>query len=438
MDKARSLPRGRLARLAHLGWLVGSVGLNTVAAGAREIGRGRRQGLSQLLASADNLNQVAGRLAQMRGAAMKLGQLLSMDAGDLLPAELAEILAQLREKADALPADQLEPVLKEAWGEGWRRRFRYFSPRPLAAASIGQVHEAETLDGRRLAVKVQYPGIRESIDSDLDNVAALLRLIRLVPDEVELAPLLEVARRQLHEEADYSAESGHLAAMAQLLEGDGRFQVPSVDPALSTDRVLAMSYLDGVPIERLVGRTSGEREAVAVALVELALREVLAWGVVQTDPNFANYRYCPQSGRLQLLDFGAVRRFPAERRHALRRLLQAGMDNDGARLYQAALAIGYLGESDPAFYQETICGLLHDAFQPFRVPSYDFGASALARRMSERVLALRLERRYTRMPPPDVLFLHRKVGGLYMLLRRLRVSVAVRDICQRFLATLQP
>ena len=166
--------------------------------------------MRDLVLTPGNVGRLADRLSHLRGAAMKLGQMISMDAGDLLPPELAAILAQLRSQAHRMPPEQLSRVLDSEWGPDWRRRFSRFNATPIAAASIGQVHRATLPDGRELAIKVQYPGVRESIDSDVDNVATLLRVSGVLPRELDLAPLLTEAKRQLHEEADYEREAAQM------------------------------------------------------------------------------------------------------------------------------------------------------------------------------------------------------------------------------------
>jgi predicted unusual protein kinase regulating ubiquinone biosynthesis (AarF/ABC1/UbiB family) len=172
------VPSHRLARLAGLGALTAGIATRSMLEGARRLGRGELPKPSDLLLTPANILRVSNELSRMRGAALKLGQLLSMDAGDFLPEELAGLLERLRADADFMPPQQLNSVLVENWGPGWRKRFSRFETRPLAAASIGQVHRATTLDGRDLAVKVQYPGIARSIDSDIANVISLFRAER--------------------------------------------------------------------------------------------------------------------------------------------------------------------------------------------------------------------------------------------------------------------
>lgn len=212
---------------------------------------------------AEGARRVADQLAQLRGAAMKVGQLLSMDAGELLPPELGEILARLRSDAKPMPIGQMDDVLTAAWGAGWDARFAQFGFTPIAAASIGQVHRATTKDGRQLAIKVQYPGIRQSIASDVDNVGTLLRVSGLLPAHLDVAPLLAEAKRQLHEEADYLREARCQAQFAALLADAPNLRIPTVHTDWTTENVLAMDYVECVPIESLQRSPQAQRDEVA-------------------------------------------------------------------------------------------------------------------------------------------------------------------------------
>lgn len=238
MARATAVPGGRLARLARLGSLATGVAGGMIAEGARQLAAGKRPTVGDLVLTPANARRVADQLAQLRGAAMKVGQLMSMDAGNLLPPELAAILARLREDARTMPMSQVVQVLETHWGQGWEQGFERFSFTPCAAASIGQVHRARTHDGQELAIKLQYPGVRRSIDSDVDNVATLLRVSGLLPRALDLAPLLEEAKRQLHEEADYLREAGNLQRFAGLLGADADFVLPAPVPALTRSDIL--------------------------------------------------------------------------------------------------------------------------------------------------------------------------------------------------------
>lgn len=250
MSDERRMPSSRLARLAQMGRLAGGIAGGMVSEGARQLAGGRRPKLDQLLLTPANARRLGDRLSEMRGAAMKLGQLLSMDSGTVLPPEVSDALAHLREKAHYMPLGQVAEVLERSWGQGWERDFERFVFTPLAAASIGQVHDARLRDGRRVAVKVQYPGVRRSIDSDIDNMATLLRLIGALPPDMDVKPLLEEAKRQLHEEADYRLEASHINRFAERLGDDPRFELPLPLPERTTDDVLCMRFLEAGPSNR--------------------------------------------------------------------------------------------------------------------------------------------------------------------------------------------
>jgi len=214
------VPSGRLERLARIGWTAGEFAIGGLAEGARRaVGSGPLDAASVFLSGA-RAKKLARRLSQMRGAAMKLGQLLSLEGDDLLPPEFAEALAVLRSAADVMPPTQVRRVLGRAYGKGWEARFRQFDYEAIASASIGQVHEAVASDGRRLALKVQYPGVARSIDSDLDNVASLIRMLRILPGEIDLSEIVAEAKRQLKQEADYLLEAGYLRRYAELVADD--------------------------------------------------------------------------------------------------------------------------------------------------------------------------------------------------------------------------
>lgn len=425
-DPSHAVPAGRLARLGRLGSLAGGVLGGMVAEGVRQLAQGKRPQASDLLLTPANARRVAEQLARLRGAAMKVGQLLSMDAGDLLPPELAEILSRLRADARPMPMSQLVPVLEAAWGAGWDRHFSRFSFTPLAAASIGQVHAATLQDGRRLAIKVQYPGIRQSIDSDVDNVASLLRLSGLLPAGLDLAPLLHEAKRQLHAEADYQLEAAHLARYRERLAGQRDYALPEPHNELTTESVLAMSFVDGEPIESLATAPQAMRDHVAALLFRLLFAEIFVHRSVQTDPNFANYRVDTSANKLILLDFGATRDFEAGLIDAYAALLTAGQRCDRLALEEAARQIGYFAADMPRAQREAVLDIFEMACEPLRQPGVtDFGTADLGRRMRDAGLQLGRDRQHWHTPPIDALFLHRKIGGLYLLAARLRARVDI-------------
>ena len=418
----------------RLGGMATGVAGNMLVAGARQLAQGKRPNLSDLLLTPANALKVTQQLAQMRGAAMKVGQLISMDAGDLLPPEMAAILARLRSDAQAMPQRQVQAVLTANWGAKWQLRFEPFSFVPIAAASIGQVHRATTKDGRDLAIKIQYPGVRKSISSDVNNVASLLRLSGLLPKTLDIAPLLAEAKRQLREEADYQAEGAHLQRFAELLAGVPEFVVPTLHADLTTKNVLAMSFVGGVPIESMTTAPQAERDRIVSLLVSLLFRELFEFGLMQTDPNFANYQYDPKSKQLILLDFGATRSFVPAFGQGYQRLMRAAMAGNRAAMRQAAMAIGYFDDRTQAKHQTAVLDMMQMALEPLRhAGDFDFGSTDMVQRLRAAGMALGLDRDFWHIPPIDTLFLHRKLGGLYLLAARLKARVNVRQLLADYL-----
>ena len=432
--KERPVPTGRLERLFGLGAMAGSIGARVAFSGARQLLSGRPPSLGELVMAPANALRVAEQLSYMRGAAMKLGQLLSMDAGQILPGEWSTILARLQADASPMPTRQLEQQLTLQWGPGWRERFEYFDMTPIAAASIGQVHRARTRAGRDLAVKVQYPGVAASIDSDLDNIVSLLRLSRLVPPSVSLEPLVAEARGQLQQEADYDREAEQIRQYGTLVAGDPTVLLPEVDADLTGPAVLTMSFIESEPIDWLVGRPQAERNRIAERLIRLTLQEVFVFGLIQTDPNFANFRYQPTSGRLVLLDFGATRSIPAQLSGQLRQLLRAALAGDEELQRSAMLEIGYFEPQQQRLAQLAIDLLTMGMNDVMAGGPFDFAAADLPRRARDRALAAGFSADLWSIPPVDTLFVHRKIGGMYLLASRLGARMDMRALLEEFAA----
>ncbi len=433
-DNHKAIPTSRVGRLARVARMASGVAGGMLAEGTRQLRAGKRPRARDMLLTPANARRVADQLATMRGAAMKVGQILSMDTGDFLPRELADILARLRSNARYMPAPQLRKVMVEAYGEDWEEQFYGFEMKPLAAASIGQVHRTTAPDGRAIVLKVQYPGVAASIDSDVDNIATLLRMSGLLPAELDIRPLLDDAKRQLKDEADYHKEAEFLQAFGDLLRDDERFLVPEVLPELTRRTVLAMTYVSGRPIETIVDLPQAERDRVMTALVELMFMELFELRMVQTDPNFANYQYRSKTGQIVLLDFGATRRFKARFVNNYRKLLAAARVEDRTKVTAAAERIGYAMGGEDTEYRELVLELFLLALEPLRHEGlYDFARSDMARRMSELAEEIAEYRDFWRAPPTDAMYFHRKLGGMFLLASRVKARVDVNRLIQRWL-----
>lgn len=423
------VPSGRLSRLAKLGSLATRVASGMVAEGAKQLATGHRPKASELILTPANVKRVADQLADLRGAAMKVGQLLSMDGGDLLPPPLTELLSRLQANAKPMPISQLNSSLEQQWGCDWQQQFSQFSFYPIAAASIGQVHKATTQDGRQLALKIQYPGINKSIDSDVNNVTTLLNISGLIPKQLDISELLNEAKKQLHAEADYLLEAQYVKQYRQLLATDTRYLLPDIADDLTTKQILAMTFVGGVDIDKLVDQPQTVRDHVIELAFSLMFREVFEFRLVQTDPNFANYRYDIDSKQLVLLDFGATRVYPQSISEGYRQLMTGAVIDDQPRMLAALKQIGFFSQPIEPQAQQSLLALCLQACEPLKYQGvYDFGQSDMARQIRDAGSQLSMKQGYWHTPPADAIFLHRKLGGLYLLAAKLKARVDVNKI----------
>lgn len=432
--KERSLPTHRISRFSKFASLATRVAGNVIAEGTKQIAKGNKPKAKDLLLTPQNIARLADQLAHLRGAAMKLGQMLSMDAGDVLEPELADILSRLRSNADPMPAKQLNGVMEGSLGANWKAEFLSFNFKPIASASIGQVHQAYSDAGDNLAVKVQYPGIRKSIDSDVDNVGTLLKVVGLIPESVDYKGLLEEAKKQLHDEADYAREAQFAIRYHDALKEHPHFVVPKIHTESSSDSVLAMEFIDGSPIEQIEHYDQSTRDFVMHSLLELLFRELFEFKMVQTDPNFANYLYIENTRQIGLLDFGATREYSERFSTGYRQAFASVVNNDEQGLNDALEQIGFFSQTILSDQRQAILDLVKMACEPMLVDEpYDFKASGLAQKLREAGTILSMEQEYWHTPPADALFLHRKIGGMYLLAARIGAKVNIRQLVSPYL-----
>jgi len=435
VQRAR-IPSGRIERLARIGWLAGEVTLGGLAEGARRLLGGTSE-VRNIFVTHTNAQRLARRLSSLRGAAMKLGQLLSLEGDDYLPVEITGALSILRSEAHAMPDAQLRRVLGHAYGKGWERLFREFNMDPVAAASIGQVHFGVTADGRTVALKIQYPGVARSIDSDVDNLASILRLSRLLPGQIDLSAVLTEAKHQLRQEADYRTEAEHLRRYGELLADDPAFVVPCVHDDLTTPHILAMDYVAGVPLDQLGDLPQAVRNRIGTNLYRLLFRELFEFRFIQTDPNFANFLLLTESEQVALLDLGAARHVPEELSRFYAQLFHATMTLNRQEIAQATQSIGFIDVDERPDRLEGLIDFFLIACEPFRHRGvYDFGNSSVPPRVRAAGVELTARRGFLRPPPPATIFLHRKLAGTFLLCARLGARLDVRAVLRPFLERL--
>uniref|UniRef100_N1QS65 Chaperone activity of bc1 complex-like, mitochondrial n=1 Tax=Aegilops tauschii TaxID=37682 RepID=N1QS65_AEGTA len=340
------------------------------------VGDGNRSALSPFL-SDQNAERVALALCRMRGAALKVGQLLSIQDESLVPPPVLAALDIVRQGADVMPRKQLNSVLDAELGQGWSSRLRSFDYEPLAAASIGQVHRAVLKDGSDVVMKIQYPGVADSIESDIENVRRLLTYTNLIPKGLFLDRAIKVAKQELARECDYFLEASNQKRYKELLSDSEGYYVPRVTDELSSKKVLTSEF---VP----------ERQ-------------------------------------FNLIDFGAAREFPKKFVDDYLRMVVACANRDRAGVLEMSRRLGFLTGEEPEVMLDAHVEAAFIVGVPFATPGgHDFRANNITHSVSN-LGATMLKYRLT--PPPDEVYsLHRKLSGAFLACIKIGAVVPCREM----------
>lgn len=417
------VPSSRLSRVAKLGSLAGSITGNVIKNSVSSALRAQLPTTQNTLLSLDNAKSITKHLLHMRGAAMKIGQMLSMDAGEILPKEWETILAALREQAHIMPRAQLEAILVKNWGANWQTKFESFDLEPIAAASIGQVHKAQLKNGDWLAIKVQYPGVAESIDSDIDNVLSLLKLTRLIPKGVDISRLLSQAKEQLTLEADYEHELNLLKTYKKYLNDDQRYIVPACYESLSSKNILCMEFIDALPMSHLAYETSSTKNLVVERVFDLLFKELFVFKFIQSDPNYSNFLYKESTKQVVLLDCGACRTISHEASKAYLSMANAMYRLDRMHIEQALFELGLVNENVSSEVINTVLDACMLAGESLQSDRYNFKRSHIITRLRNATQSLINGREVVGAPEFDVALINRKVTGSVMLANKFGADI---------------
>lgn len=376
-------------------------------------------------------------LGQLKGSVMKAGQMLALFGDYFMPHEAVQVLSSLQDNTPSVAWHQVQPQLAAALSPE-RLAELEIDHVPLAAASLGQAHRARRKsDGLELVVKIQYPGVASAIDSDIQTLSKMIAASNLAPKNFDLKPIFAEVREMLLGECDYQREADFTEEFARRLADNPRYVVPKVLREYSGACVLTTTYESGVSAQdhQIAELSQDRRNQLGEAFAQLFLTEFFDWGMVQTDPHFGNYRIRidEQGDRLVLLDFGATRHFSKQFIADYADIVLGARDSNAEKIRKGATAIGLLSPDfpEPAFNAfANMCVQIMEPFEPSRAPphlrnnegDYCFGKSDLPMRASQMAALNALSLSF-KMPPREIVFLHRRLGGVFIALATLHAEL---------------
>jgi predicted unusual protein kinase regulating ubiquinone biosynthesis (AarF/ABC1/UbiB family) len=427
-EKGRDVPSGRLKRMLRVGALGASVGASTAL---RKVGRVVRSG-GDNEAQADGAfrsrqaDKVLKVLGEMKGATMKVGQILSSDP-DLIPPEFVEKLTELQRDAPPMTYRTVLQIIEAAFEAPLNDVFQTFDPNPVGSASIGQVHRARLRSGEEVAVKVQYPGICDTLESDLRNLTSLLTLARVVADRERVEAYSHEVRAALEQEMDYIGEAQRLAHFHGIFSHLDGVTCPKPYPEWTRKNVLTMSFIHGAKLDDALDaiESGAERNAILTRWCELYAWMLHELHELHADPHPGNF-ILTEDNQLAVLDFGCVKRCDPRAADGILDILDACWQGDDARVTSIYKGLGFgRAECDESVFDPTLLRAYHEiCLAPFlRDEPFGFGQWEMRRAMQSFMLdnpsVLKL------VPPAEFLLMYRVLGGIKGLLNKLDAQINV-------------
>ena len=428
MKQKRAVKGGRLGRSLRPVGLAGRAAVRWAATYAAWGPRKTRKREAFVLRTAEDVTRTMG---EMKGAVMKVGQVLSLMTG-MVPDEMATQLATLQANAPPMAYSLVEQVFADEYGLSPGKVFRRFEAKPFAAASIGQVHRAVTHDGRRVAVKVQYPGVREAIEHDLANVGMMVGMAGLVARGLDATSVVNDLKEGIRAELDYLQEARQQERFAAIYDGHAFVRVPRVLNELSRGRVLVQEYIDARPFSETGKLGEAGRQRIAEIVFRFAFGNFYTHNLFNGDPHPGNYLLCAD-GRVAFVDYGCVAEFSTETVERFKRLIRALYAGDLDRWRTATEEVGILKAGAP-FATEELYEHMRWFWAPVLEDEVTFSRELAAEMVRRNTMATGRGGEINRQLniPPGMVFLSRINFGLAGVLAGLEARGPWRGIIAEF------
>jgi predicted unusual protein kinase regulating ubiquinone biosynthesis (AarF/ABC1/UbiB family) len=399
---------------------------------------------------------LAEELGQLKGSVMKVGQMLSVYGEHFLPPEVNSVLKSLQFQSPPLEWKAIEKCLLKELGPT-KLKLLNIDETPTACASLGQVHKAVIKKtGQVIALKIQYPGVDKAIESDIKALRMILGMAQMMPLIPHMDHIFDEVKQMLWQEVDYTQELAHTIYFKKAFASDPRLIVPDVFPEFSSSKVLATSFEEGVPVDsaEVMALSQERRNALSRMALDVYFRELFVLGHVQTDPHLGNYRVRidhegsanSANDQLVLLDFGALRKFDDNFLSHYHKLVQAALRGDHDELIAEATNIKLSHPDDDENLKRAFSRFCFSMVEPFTYPNvpseaqvwfnekgdYDWHGTDLPTRLTKQIGEVILKYRL-RAPPREIIFLDRKIGGVFIFLSVLRAQLNARPQLDSYL-----
>ena len=378
-------------------------------------------------------------LDDLKGAAMKVGQLLSMVDENILPPGWKEALSKLQSQATAKDWSFIEPILIKEFGN--LDGFNYIEPKAVHAASIGQVHKGCLKDGTIVAIKVQYPNLAKSVKSDLQNMKKIVKIANIMPNMSNYDQVFEAVETLFIQELDFLREKNYYDIYLEKFKDNPNIIVPKTISNFSTKHVLTTEWIEAESLQQWINKHAKsmhtdpeiikKRDKLGITLLELVFTEIFQLKHIQSDPNPANF-LVTENADLVLLDFGATQELNNELIENYAKLTTTGIEKNQFELIKAAKKMGFLTRHDSLVAKESFLKIMNVVLEPFSTAHYSWKNCQLSKRTNLESLTFMKQTNY-RPPTPEIIFMNRRLGGNLLIMEELGATVSAKEILYRIL-----